>query len=378
MKKLFTPGPLSTTLSVKLASNIDLGSRDKEFMNLIETVQKKIYKLGDIPKNEYDIIFMQGAGTFGIESVISSTINNDDTILIIINGAYGERMKTICEYNKINYETIEYQWNKQININDIRLTILNNPKITTIAMVHSETTVGIINPLEEIVEMVNKINPNISIIIDAMSSFGGIPINIKYINYLITSANKCLEGIPGFSIIIAKKKHLQENIKKYNKNSKSLSLDLFAQWEYYNNKKQFRFTPPINSIAGLNKALDELEEEGGIIMRNKRYKNNQKLILDGMKKLGFVPYIDTSIQGPIITAFKCNLDFNKFYNLLSDKGYIIYHSVVYDDNIIRIGNIGNINENDIKELLEKIENIQKKMNVSNKTLNKNYSGLFTF
>jgi 2-aminoethylphosphonate-pyruvate transaminase len=229
--------------------------------------------------------------------------------------------------------------------------LVNDPAITHVAVVHCETTTGIVNPIAEMGQVTRRRQR--SYIVDAMSSFGAMPIDFTSasIDYLISSANKCVEGVPGFSFVIARRAALLacEGF------ARSLSLDLLAQWKGFEKNGQFRYTPPTHSILAFAQALDELESEGGVAARLARYQRNHQVLVDGMKKIGFRPYLRPEVQSPIITSFLFPDDpqftFDAFYRKLSDKGFIIYPGKISNANTFRIGSIGRVFEADIRSLL---------------------------
>ncbi|MCP5062149.1 MAG: 2-aminoethylphosphonate--pyruvate transaminase [Ignavibacteriae bacterium] len=360
-KKLFTPGPLTTSQTVKQSMLRDFGSRDKEFIASVENIRERLLELSKVTKGNYETILMQGSGTFGIESVICSTVPAGGKLLVIINGAYGHRINRIAK--RLGIETIEliYDEDSLPNISDIDKILAENNEITNAAVVHCETTTGIINPILEIGKIVKKYN--VEYIVDAMSSFGAYEINLENneIDFLISSANKCIEGVPGFSFILAK----TEVLKTKENYSKSTSLDLYEQWIGLEKNGQFRFTPPTHSIMAFQQALNELYEEGGTIGRANRYKKNHSVLIEGMAELGFVEYIDRQNQGHIITSFiypdNEGFSFEKFYNLLSEKGLVIYPGKLSNVDCFRIGNIGQLFETDMKEILDAIKELKKEM-----------------
>jgi len=259
-KILFTPGPLTTSRTVKQAMLRDLGSRDYEFIALVKDIRQKLVKLAHGSADQYTAILMQGSGTFGLEAVVSSTVGAKGKLLVIINGAYGKRLAKIASLLKIETVTLECSENKTPDLEQIKSTLKANPKITNVAVVHCETTTGIINPIKEIGSIVK--NAGVKYFVDAMSSFGAVPINMVECNidYLVSSANKCIEGVPGFSFILAKLSSLKETTGY----ARSLSLDLLSQYFGFEKNGQFRFTPPTHALIAFHQALAELEAEGGV------------------------------------------------------------------------------------------------------------------
>lgn len=361
-KKLFTPGPLNTSIRVKEAMLRDLGSRDKEFINKIDEIRTKLLELSGVVKGDYEAVVMQGSGTFGIESVINSTVPIDGKLLVIINGAYGTRIQRIASRLGIDTLELSYQENEIPSLSEIETILSEDEEITSVAIVHCETTTGIINPIHKVGEIVKKYNAEY--IVDAMSSFGAYKIDLvdDKIDYLISSSNKCIEGVPGFSFVLAKLASLE----KKESFSISTSLDLFEQWKGLEKNGQFRFTPPTHSLLAFNEALNELDEEGGITGRANRYIKNHELLISGMYELDFETYVPLEYQGHIITAFyypnHANFDFNTFYEELSIRGFVIYPGKLSKVDCFRIGNIGKIYENDISELLGAISEVKIKMN----------------
>src|SRR5580704_10694506 len=262
-KILFTPGPLSTSETVKLAMLSDLGSRDEEFQEIILDIEKRLLLLANLSPTDYAAILMQGSGTFGLESVIGTAIPKDGSLLVIENGAYGKRLAQIALTLKIPVQIINFREQDNFCLKIIKEKI-ENSDATHIAMVHCETSTGMFNPVLE-VSKISKNNKKV-FICDAMSSFGAVPIDFTYIDYLISSANKCIEGVPGFSFVIANKKDLI-NIEGQ---ARSLSLDLYNQWRSLVTNKQFRFTPPTHAFLAFRQALIELFLEGGIEGRAQR------------------------------------------------------------------------------------------------------------
>ncbi len=363
-KLLFTPGPLTTSNSVKECMLNDLGSRDFKFIQAVKDVRSNLLRLAGVSQEEgYEAILMQGAGTFGLEAVTSCVLPEDGHLLLLINGAYGHRMKKIASVHNINTTELIYKENESPNPRDLDVILRANPDITHVTMVHCETTTGIFNDLESIGQVVKKHDKEF--IVDAMSSFGAVPVDFKKagIDYLISSSNKCIEGVPGFSFIIAKK----ESLLKTEGQSRTLSLDIYDQWKGLEQTGQFRFTPPTHTILAFNQAIKELFDEGGVVARASRYKKNNELLVQGMRNLGFKEYLSPDKQGYIITSFlypeDTNFDFNIFYEMLNGKNLVIYPGKLTQADCFRIGNIGKIYPEDVERLVNTIAEVLKDMNV---------------
>ena len=357
-KLLFTPGPFSTSATVKEAMLEDMGSRDAEFVNAVKEIRSELLRLAHVSQAAgYESIIMQGAGTFGIESVISSAIGNNDMLLVLVNGAYGERIAKMAAIHKLNHYVLRFAEDEIVTPEATEKFLNEHSDVTHVACIHSETTTGLMNPVEAIGTVCKQHNK--VFIVDAMSSFGGVQMNIQQmqIDYLISSSNKCIEGVPGFAFVLCKKSELE----KTNGQARTLSLDLYEQWKGLEGNGQFRFTPPTLSIMAFRQAIKELDEEGGIAAREQRYKTNKKILDEGMRQLGFKEYLKPGIQGHIITSFlypdDAGFDFEKFYNKLNNRGFIIYPGKLSKANAFRIGNIGQIFPDDVKGLIAAIKEV---------------------
>lgn len=362
-KILFTPGPLTTSRTVKQAMLRDLGSRDFEFITLVAEIRRRLLALGQVADKDYEAIIMQGSGTFGMEAVVSSVTPPDGKWLMIINGAYGKRLNLIATTLGIPTALLTYPENSAPDPVAVDAALAADAAITNVAVVHCETTTGIINPVEEIGAVVRKHGKRY--FVDAMSSFGAVPLDLAAagIDYLVSSANKCIEGVPGFSFVLARRAALLETEGW----ARSLVLDLLAQWRGLEANGQFRFTPPTHTLIAFAQALRELEMEGGVDGRAQRYRANYATLLAGMTDMGFETYIQPEDQGYIITSFRYpthpNFSFETFYERLNDKNYVIYPGKVSDADCFRIGSIGRIFPSDVRDLLAAIRETLVEMGV---------------
>ena len=349
--KLLTPGPLTTPDTVKKEMLFDHCTWDDDYKKITLSIREKLLNLAHVSEPEYTVVLMQGSGTFGVESVLTSVIGGEeDTLLIAANGAYGERMGDIARHAGIHYLMYEEDYNKIPSAEKIREILAEHPEITHVSMVHSETTSGILNDIASVAKVVKGAGK--TFIVDAMSSFGGvdIPVGDLEIDFIISSANKCIQGVPGFSFIICNREKLMESKGK----ARSLSLDLYDQWETMNKDGKWRFTSPTHVVLAFAQALKEMEEEGGIVARAKRYEENNRLLIQKMAEMGIRPYIGSEHQGPIITTFLYpehhNFSFQDMYQYIKDRSYAIYPGKVTDADTFRIGNIGEIYKEDIEKL----------------------------
>lgn len=350
--KLLTPGPLTTTKTVKEEMLFDHCTWDDDYKQITQKIRRNLLKLAKASEDEYTVVLMQGSGTFGVESVLSSVIGDEEKLLIAANGAYGERMEDIAKHSRIDYTIYNEHYNKVPDAKKIGDILDKDPKITHVSMVHSETTSGILNDIESVARVVKERGK--VFIVDAMSSFGGmdIPVESMGIDFLISSANKCIQGVPGFSFIIARRSLLLESRGK----ARSLSLDLYDQWETMEKDGKWRFTSPTHVVLAFAKAMEELEAEGGISARSARYTDNNRRLIAKMKDLGFKTYIDETHQSPIITTFlfpeNVLYSFSDMYTYIKNRGYAIYPGKVTEASTFRIGNIGEIYSEDIDKLIE--------------------------
>jgi 2-aminoethylphosphonate-pyruvate transaminase len=359
---LFTPGPLTTSATVKAAMQRDIGSRDTDFIKLVADIRSGLLRIAHVSREQgYEAVLMQGSGTFGLESIISSVIPREGRFLVLANGAYGERMAKIAERLGISTRLARWPENESPNPADVQRLIEEEPAVTHVATVHCETTTGILNPIGEIARILKA--GNREFILDAMSSFGGVPLDLSKleIDYLVSSPNKCLESVPGFSFVLARRDALVATKGR----ARSVSLDLLAQWEGLEGNGQFRFTPPTHALLAFARALEELREEGGVCARAARYRANHEALRRGMRGLDFAEYLPAERQSNIITAFRYpdnrNFRFEDFYRGLRARGFVIYPGKVSQADCFRIGTIGHINEEDVGNLVAAIAEVLREM-----------------
>lgn len=368
--KLFTPGPLNTTETVKQAMMYDYGSRDPDFGRIVEEIKLRLLRIAGVSPREYAAVVVQGSGTFAVEATLGTAFprKNEGTkaVLIASNGAYGERMAKICDYLRINYTVLRYSDTEIVTPDGVKQALQANSHTSHLAVVHSETTSGLINPVAEIAEAARAINPDICVIVDMVSCFGAIPLDLTrhHIDYIVSSSNKMIQGVPGFAFVIAKLSKLQQ----CKGNARSLALDLFDQWDYQlSNPGQFRFTPPTHVLSAFYQALLEHEKEGGSEARAARYSANQRLLSSEMQKLGFQLYIQPPHQGCIITTFvqptHPNYSFQQLYDFLASRGIVIYPGKLSKSPSFRLGSIGELYPSDMQECVTQIKAAFQQMNV---------------
>ncbi|MEK5430104.1 2-aminoethylphosphonate--pyruvate transaminase [Lysinibacillus sp. FSL R7-0073] len=353
--KLLTPGPLTTTKTVKQEMLKDRCTWDDDYKNVTQVIRRQLLNLAQVDESNFTAVLMQGSGSFVVESVLTTAIGEDDKLLIITNGAYGERIVEMAKVLRLAHVVYSVPYNEQPSSLEVRDLLEKDASITHVAVVHCETTTGILNPIKEIGEVVHSFNK--TFIVDAMSSFGGVPMDVSdlHIDFCISSANKCIQGVPGFGFVIAKTRVLE----KCKGQARSVALDLYSQWEVMKKDGKWRFTSPTHVVAAFAKALEELVEEGGVNARYQRYADNNQLLRSRLSVLGFEAYISEELQSPIITTYLFphqEFSFEHFYLEMKKEGFVIYPGKLTDVDTFRIGNIGDIYEEDMQALCEVIEN----------------------
>ncbi|MDX7874573.1 2-aminoethylphosphonate--pyruvate transaminase [Aeromonas veronii] len=352
---LLTPGPLSTTATVRAAMLQDSCTWDADYnQGVVEPIRRELVRLATGPEyqSDYSVVLLQGSGSYVVESVLGSAIGVDECLLIINNGAYGSRMGEMARCLGLRHHELDCGETTRPEPAAIEAMLARHPEITHLAMVHCETTTGMLNPLDEVAELCQR--RGIRLIVDAMSSFGGIPIDMGRlgIEFLISSANKCIQGVPGFGFVIARRAALAACAGR----ARSVSLDLHAQWQTMEQQGgKWRFTSPTHTVLAFAQALRELDEEGGIEARHQRYSENQRTLVAGMAALGFAPLLPEQWQSPIITAFYSpahpDYRFADFYQRLKAQGFVIYPGKVSQADCFRIGNIGDVTPERVRDLL---------------------------
>ncbi|MGS2722591.1 2-aminoethylphosphonate--pyruvate transaminase [Porticoccus sp. GXU_MW_L64] len=353
---LLTPGPLSTSKTVKATMLRDWCTWDTDYNSIVQSIRADLVDMASHDPSQYTTGLMQGSGTFAVESVIGTALPRDGKLLVLANGAYGDRIGQIAEYLNIDVVVHDSGELQGPDLNKLRVSLASDSLITHVATVHCETTTGMLNPITEIGAIVKEAGR--TYIVDAMSSFGGIPFKMEDVqaDFMVSSANKCIQGVPGFGFVIAKKSEM-DTLKG---RARSLSLDLYDQWQAMEKGNgKWRFTSPTHVVRAFRQALSETLSEGGVKARYKRYSTNQKTLVAGMRKLGFETLLSDEKQSPIITAFYSpksdTYTFESFYKALKVEGFVIYPGKVTNLDTFRIGNIGEVYPEDIERLLKAVE-----------------------
>ena len=360
---LLNPGPATTTDSVKYAQVVpDICPREKEFETVMAFCSLEITKLVADTK-DYTTVLFGGSGTATVEAILSSVIAENGKILIIDNGAYGKRMRQMAHIYKIDTVVFESSSIQPIDLQSLEKMIQSHPHLTHLAVIHHETTTGLLNDLTSIGALCKKYN--LSFIVDAMSSFAAVPIHLKAMNidYLAASSNKNIQGMAGIGFAICNKSAL-ENTK--NIAPRNLYLNLYAQYEYFEKTHQTRFTPPVQTFYALKQAIIETQKES-IEGRYKRYSTSWETLLKGLNRLGLQYLIDkkyhSKITVSIIEPDSKQYNFNKMHDYLLERGFTIYPGKVNDYNTFRISTIGQIDYRDIENFLATLKDFFKKYQI---------------
>lgn len=349
---LLTPGPLTTAHSVKQAMLRDWGSWDGDFRAMTAELRRKLLALAGDADGAFECVPMQGSGTFAVEAMLGAFVPRDGKALVLANGAYGQRAAQTLGYLGRAHSVLDkgdYLPPRGVEVAEI---LDADPAITHVVAVHCETSSGILNPVGEISEAVYSRGRKL--LVDSMSAFGAIPLEIGAIRYeaMVSSANKCIEGVPGFGFVIARRGELEAAKGR----SHSLSLDVFAQWDYMRKTGQWRFTPPTHAVAAFMEALRLHEEEGGVAGRGARYARNRDVLVAGMRGLGFETLLSDRWLSPIIVTFfnpaHPSFRFDAFYEAMKRRGFIIYPGKLTVVDSFRVGCIGRMDEHVMRRVVE--------------------------
>ncbi len=333
-------------------------------MAKVREVRARLLALGGVDEPAYAAIPMQGSGTFGVEAMLGSLIPASGRLLVPANGAYGRRIVQLARRLGIETVQLDSPEARPVDAATVEAALRAHPTITHVAVVHCETSTGLLNPVGEIGAIARALNRRL--LVDAMSSFGAVPLSLEAlgIDALVSSANKCIEGVPGFSFALVRRPLLEacEGV------ARSVSLDLLDQVRALDRTGQFRFTPPTHALVAFHQALAELEQEGGIEGRRARYRANRAALLGATRVLGLREYLPDGVQSHLITAFLCprdpRFDFEVFYTRLAERGLVIYPGKVSQADCFRIGTIGRLHPPDFVALGAAIRDVLSEMGIA--------------
>ena len=360
---LLTPGPLTTSKSVKEVMVHDWGSRDTTFLKINRSVLDSLPQIAHAA-DDFVTVPVQGSGTFAVEAMLTSFVPPKGKVLLLVNGAYGQRAKKILDIARRKSIVHETPEDTPPDLGKVEAILKKSKAITHIFVVHCETTSGIVNPIEEIGRLAKKYEK--IYLVDSMSAFGALPLDANKIHAdaIAASSNKCIEGVPGLGFVLARKSVIQT----LKGNATTLVLDLHDQWQNFEKTGQYRFTPPIHVIVSFHQALTEFFEEGGQSGRGGRYSENCKTLVEGMRELGFKTLLPDHLQAPIIITFHMptneNFVFQTFYDGLKDRGYVIYPGKLTVADSFRIGCIGRLYPKDMRSAVAAVRDVLEDMNVS--------------
>jgi 2-aminoethylphosphonate-pyruvate transaminase len=359
---LLTPGPLTTSLATKQAMLRDWGSWDAAFNAITASLRRDLVEIvhgGD----DYTCVPLQGSGTFSVEAAIGTLVPRDGKVLVPNNGAYCARIVRICKYLNRPVVDLAVPEDQPATAGVVDAALAADPAITHVAQVHCETGAGVLNDLAGIAQVCARRGRGL--IVDAMSSFAALPIDLRAspIDALIAASGKCLEGVPGMGFVIVRKAVLEARAG----NAHSLAMDLHDQYVYMEKTTQWRYTPPTHVVAALRAAVDQYRVEGGQPARLARYARNCETLIAGMERLGFRPFLKPEVQAPIIVTFHApddpKYDFKSFYAQVRDHGYILYPGKLTQVETFRVGCIGAIDSNEVRNVVGAVGQALKELGI---------------
>jgi 2-aminoethylphosphonate-pyruvate transaminase len=340
---LLTPGPLTTSLRTRQAMLRDWGSWDVDFNTITARIRERLLQIV-CGADTHECVPLQGSGTFAVEAAIGTLVARNGHVLVPQNGAYCQRIARICRVLGRKLTTLDYAEDKPVMPGDIERALTADRSITHVALVHCETSTGILNPLQDVAQVVAA--QGRGLIVDAMSSFGALQIDARRTPFdaVVAASGKCLEGPPGMGFVLARRALLE----RCEGNSHSLVMDLHDQWIYMQKTTQWRFTPPTHVVAAFDAAIAQYLEEGGLAARHARYAHNCRTLIEGMAQLGLRTFLPALIQAPIIVTFHApdspRYTFKSFYNAVKARGYILYPGKLTALETFRVGCMGQLGE----------------------------------
>ncbi len=354
---LLNPGPVNVSERVRQAlMRPDICHREAEFSDLLGRIQQKLLT-AFVPGNEADYVavLLTGSGTAAVESAIMSCLPMGKRMLVLNNGVYGERISNMIGLHRLGVSELKSEWHVRPDPERLRLALRQHPEVHAVAMVHHETTTGLINPVKEIAEVVDS--QNRVFVLDSVSGLGGEPIDIagSHIYMVAGTAGKCIQGFPGVSFVLLRKGFL-ERMRGYPKRSWYLHLTHYVDNQ---GKGTVPFTPAVQVYYAFEEALDELLEEG-VANRMRRYKLTAAKIRERMGQLGIKALLPSESQSNTITAFHLppGVDYATLHDQMKARGYVIYAGQgQLESKIFRIANMGALTEAQIQGFLTAFEQV---------------------
>lgn len=357
-KILLNPGPATTADTVKMAQVVpDICPREEEFIEVMREIRDELTKIAGGLLDTHTTILFGGSGTAVMDAAINSAVPPGKAVAVVVNGAYGQRLADIARAYQISVREIKGDWYQPISVETVK-EVVADPDVGALAFVHHETTTGLLNPLEELTRIGKE--AGCTVIVDAISSFAGIPINLSNIpvDFLLSTSNKCIQGMAGLGFVIAQRDAM-EKIKSYS--PRSYYLNLWQQYENFERTGETRFTPPVQVAYALRQAIKELEEEGGVVARHRRYLKNYDALRHGLTKMGFefviAPVNESGILMTVKEPSDPSFNFTALHDRLLECGFTIYPGKLTQEKTFRLAIMGDIQGSDIENFLSALENI---------------------
>jgi 2-aminoethylphosphonate-pyruvate transaminase len=360
---LLTPGPLTTTLRTKLAMLKDWGSWDADFNAVTAGVRQRLLDIVN-GHETHTVVPLQGSGTFSVEAAVATLVPRDGHVLILDNGAYCKRAAKLTQMMGRRASVLPFAEDEAVSAEALDARLKHDASISHVILIHCETGTGVLNPLAEVAAVCQR--REVGLIVDAMSSFGALPIDARETRFdaLVAASGKCLEGVPGMGFVFVR----HEVLERCAGNSQSLAMDLHDQHTYMEKTGQWRFTPPTHVMVALAEAITQFVDEGGQPARLKRYQANCRTLIDGMSALGFRPFLKPELQAPIIVTFHAPADaayeFQRFYAAAKAHGFILYPGKLTQVETFRVGCIGAIGPNEMAHAVYAVAEVLREMGVA--------------
>lgn len=351
---LLNPGPATTTRSVKEAQVVpDICPREQEFGDLLDGIRRDLVRIVH-GEDQFVTILFGGSGTAAMEAVMSSVVPPGGRVLVVENGAYGTRFVEMAERHRIETVSFRMPYGEPPDLKALDALLSVNQGITHLFVIHHETTTGMLNPVSEIAATAAR--NGVSVVLDAMSSFAGLPIDLRRlgVDYLISSSNKCIQGMAGLSFVLCRRSLLVAS----RNHARTYYLDLLEQHLYFEKTRQTRFTPPVQTCYALRRAIDEYfaEGQGG---RFARYRANWETLYAGLSNLGFRFLLPRQWESGILVAVRepdhPAYSFEDMHDYLYARGFTIYPGKGAREATFRLSILGDLSTTDVTAFLQALE-----------------------
>jgi 2-aminoethylphosphonate-pyruvate transaminase len=359
---LLTPGPLTTTLRTKLAMLKDWGSWDADFNAVTMRLRRRLLDIVH-GQDSHVVVPLQGSGTFSVEAAVATVVPRDGHVLVLDNGAYCKRAAKLTQMMGRKASSLVFAEDAAVSPAALDARLEQDRSISHVVLIHCETGTGVLNPLAEVAAVCERHGKGL--IVDAMSSFGALPIDARRMRFdaLVAASGKCLEGVPGMGFVFLRKAILD----RCAGNSQSLAMDLHDQYQYMEKTTQWRFTPPTHVMVALAEAVEQFVEEGGQPARLARYQDNGRTLIDGLTAIGLKPFLKPELQAPIIVTWHAPAhpayDFKRFYAAAKQRGFILYPGKLTEVETFRVGCIGAIGHNEMQQAVNAVAETLREMGI---------------